>query len=96
MRLPAIASDVKNGQGGLYRDFPQLRRAAMNELSAKLDRRSQCIAATGEDAPTDSLPSLEYDDIDASAVKDSCCLESGNAGADDRDIRSCVVHLGRC
>ena len=96
MRLPAIASDVENGQRGLRCDFPQLWRAAMNELSAKLDRHSQCIAAAGEDAATDSLASLEYDDVDTSVVKDSCCLEPGNAGANDRDIRSCVVHPGRC
>ena len=95
-RLPPISFDVEDGKRGLQCDLAQLRRTAMNELGAKLDRHRERLAAAREDASTDSLTRLQYDDVDASVMKDSSCFEPGNAGANDRDIRSCVVHDGRC
>ena len=88
VRLPTISSDVQDGERRLRRYLPQLGRAAVNELSAKLDGYRQRVTVTCEDAPTDSLARLQHDHTDASVMKDSCGLEAGNPGANDRDIRS--------
>src|SRR6185437_2343865 len=83
---PPAAADVVAGERRLPQDLVDLRRAAMDEFGAELDRNAELMIALGEYASANPLPRLEHDDVHVVVDEGARGSEPSGSGPDDHDL----------
>ena len=83
VRSPSLAAIVENRERGFARDLAKLRRYAVHEFGAELDRHGQRWIMARENPSADPFACLEYGELDAGVAQHACRGKSGDTGAND-------------
>ena len=85
---------VSDIESRLLQQSPKSGMAAVDEVSAELDRRLAVASVSGPDPSAHAVPPLDDRDLDARGLEPSRRGEPGRPSPENQNVNRCGAHLG--